>query len=257
METQFTKKTYTRPQASLLMKSMLIAGIAFVIIGFLSYGFSILFYQTLDSGNRILIGLPICLITLIIGMVVSFMWRANMLKNGSTGLTIAIYAIYMVFTSIAFGWLFSLAMVNSQAYWLPVLFAIVGAIFLLTAGIAKIVSLRGIITMGAIIVITGIVMGLFFITFFIVMMVSLFINPTVTVLASDALCSLIMAAMSLVSFIYIIIDIWSISKLSEFVNESGTEYAKIMPWYCGFRLLTDLVNLLFIAVWYLIRFGRG
>ncbi|MCQ2956798.1 MAG: hypothetical protein MJ233_02960 [Mycoplasmoidaceae bacterium] len=73
METQFTKKTYTRPQASLLMKSMLIAGIAFVIIGFLSYGFSILFYQTLDSGNRILIGLPICLITLIIGMVVSFM----------------------------------------------------------------------------------------------------------------------------------------------------------------------------------------
>ncbi|MCQ2956797.1 MAG: hypothetical protein MJ233_02955 [Mycoplasmoidaceae bacterium] len=87
------------------------------------------------------------------------------------------------------------------------LFAIVGAIFLLTAGIAKIVSLRGIITMGAIIVITGIVMGLFFITFFIVMMVSLFINPTVTVLASDALCSLIMAAMSLVSFIYIIIDI--------------------------------------------------
>lgn len=257
METQFTKRTYTRPQASLLMKSMLIAGIAFLIIGGLSYGFSEMFWVTLPPSNFIVLGLPICLITLILGMVISLLWRANMLKNGSVGITIGIYLLYIVTTSVAFGWLFALARLNVEAYWLPVMFAIVGGIFLLTAGIAKIISLRGIITMGAIVLIVGIIMGVCFIAFFIVMLVTLFINPMVVVLASDALCSLVMAAIALVSFVYIIVDIWSISKMSEFVNDTGTEYGKIMPWYCGFRLLTDLVNILFIAIWYLIRFSRG
>lgn len=254
METQFTKRTYTTSQTSLLMKSMLIAGIAFLILGACSYGFSVLFYNTVQDNFGL--GLGIFFIMLLSGMIVSMLWTANMLKNGSVFLTILCYLFYITSTSVAFGWLFSIAMMNIDAYWLPVMFAIVGAIFLLTTLIAKATSINGVITMGKIVAICAVVMGILMLAFFILMMVSCFVWNQGVFMAGDVISSLVMFLMSIMSFVYIIWDIWSISKISEFAENSGQEFPKIMAWFCGYKLLTDLVNILFVVLWYVIRFGR-
>lgn len=211
-------------------------------------------FDKYDVGQQVFVGLPICLVMLISGMIVSMLWAANMMKNGSVGLTALCYAIYIITTSIAFGWIFAVGMVQSQAYWLPVIFAVVGAIFLIATMIAKVISINGIITMGKIIFAVGIVMALFFLMFFIILLVMIF-SPTAGIISGDILCTGIMMGMSIVSFLYIVIDIWQISKISEFATTTGQEYSKILPWFLGYRLLTDLVNLLFIVVLYIIRFG--
>lgn len=254
MEVQFTKKAYTKPQATLLTKSMLIAGVAFLLIGAISFGFSRLF-QNYTAGENLWAGFAIFLVTLIAGMIVSMLWTANMMKNGSAGLTILCYALYILTTSIAFGWLFALGFENSQAYWLPVMFAVVGGIMLIAAMIARGLSANGMLTMGKIMAVTAAVMGIFFLVFFILLFVVIF-APGAGVVIGNTICTGVMMGMSVFAFIYIIADIWSISKASEFTNTTGQEYSKIVPWFFGFKLLTDLVNILFIVLIWVLRFAR-
>lgn len=256
METQFTKRTFTKTQVSLLTKSMLIAGIAFLILGGASFGWMALFTSKLEGNDIYRIGFPIFMITLILGMVVSMMWVANMLKNGSVGLTVSCYLLYILSESVAFGWLFGIADHEGKGSWLGVLFFVVAFAFLMSTLIAKVISFRSIITMGKIMGIVGITMLVSFLMFFILMLVNIFVwNPGVG-MAQDTFCLVIMLGMTVVSFLYLIIDIWSISKVSEFQDMTGQEFPKIMTWFCGFRLLTDLVNVLFILLLWLIRFSR-
>lgn len=251
VQIKITKREYSKSQVSLLTRSMLIAGIAFVIIGACSYGFAKLFENMLGT-TYTPIGLLICLLTLIASMVISSLWTINMFKSGSWGLTITCYLLYILMTSVAFGWIFSLGF-NQQLWWLPVIFAVAGGVFLITFAIAKLMSLRGVVTMGKIIGATAIAMSILMIVFLVIMIVALATQNGGVVLAGDALCSLIMAGMALISFLYIIIDIWRIQKLSQFADEQGIEQTKIMPWLFGFSLLTDLINVVF---WMIILFIR-
>lgn len=255
METQFTKRTYTKSQATLLTKSMLIAGIAFLIIGAASFGFSRVF-QNYTAGENITTGLAIFIVSLLAGIIVSLLWSANMMKNGSVGLTILCYAIYILTTSIAFGWLFALGFQNSEAYWLPVMFAVVGGIMLIAAMIARVMSVNGLLTMGKIMAATAIVMGIFFLIFFVLLFVIIFAPSGVGNVLGNAICTGVMMGMSVFAFIYIIADIWMIGKASEFADTTGQEYPAIVTWYFGFKLLTDLVNILFIVLLWILRFGK-
>lgn len=256
METRFTRKTFSKAQVSLLTKSMAIAGLAFILVGIASYGWSILFDKVFDEAGLMNIGLSICLITLFSSMIVSMLWVANMIKSGSIPLTIACYLFYIASTSVAFGWMFNLAERSVDATWLMFTFVIVGAGFLLATMIAKISSANSIMTMAKVIGIVGFVMSILFIVFLVLLMVSIFVwNPNVGVIG-DTLCSIVMLSMTVVSFLYIVIDIWQISMLSEFQQASGQETLEILPWFCGFRLLTDLVNLVFIVIFWMLKFSR-
>lgn len=256
VQIKITAKQYTKSQVSLLTKSMLIAAIAFVVLGAASYGFSVLFTRTLNPEGEMGLGLGLCLSMLLFGMVISMLWTMNMLKNGSVALTVVCYALYIGFMSVAFGWLFALASHTVNAVWLWVMFLVVGGVFALCALISYVVSLRTIITFGKIIAITSIVMSIFMIVFLILMIVGLATQSGGVILAGDAFCDMIMVIMSIVSFLYVIIDIWQISKLGEFAQSYDQPYSKILPWFCGYRLLTDLVNILFIAIFWLIKLGR-
>lgn len=253
METQFTKRTYTKSQATLLTKSMLIAGIAFLIIGAASFGFSQVFLNY-TAGENAFTGLAIFLITLIAGMIVSMLWTANMMKNGSAVLTFFCYAVYIVTTSIAFGWLFALGF-NNDIKWLPIMFGIVGGIMIIAAMIAKGMSVNGLLTMGKIMIATAIVMGVFFLMFFILLFVLIF-APMAGIVMGDMICTGIMMGMTVFAFLYIIGDIWFISKASEFADTTGQEYPAIATWFFGFKLLTDLVNILFVVLFWVLRFAK-
>lgn len=254
MEQQFAKQNYSASQTSMLSKTMLIASIAFIILGVSSYGWSVLFLNTLDY-NTFAVGLGIFLATLISGMIVSMIWVRNMFKSQSMALTILCYAIYIVTASLAFGWLFSLAAHFIRMFWLPVIFAITGGVFLLSALFSKLLSANGVMTFGKIIGATAIAMGIFLIVFLILTIIFV-VRPSQGIgISIDTMWSLIMLGMAAVSFFYIVIDIWSISKTSQFV-EQGEQQANLLAWFFGFRLLTDLVNMLFIVLIYVLRFAR-
>ncbi|XQP55516.1 MAG: hypothetical protein ACOQNY_01770 [Mycoplasmoidaceae bacterium] len=251
METQFTNKTYTKTQVSLLTKSMLISGIAFVIIGLLSFGWAHMFNNA-NMATNISMGLPIFLLTLFTGVIVSMLWTKNMVGNGSLGLTLLCYGVYILSTSLAFGWLFALGF-EADYGWLWAMFLVVGGIFLLATLIAKTASIKSIMTMGKIIGIVGVTMFVFFFAFLIMMIISLAMH---NMGAMDWVCSLIMMGMAVITFLYIVIDIWQISKISEFSSVTDVSYKSIWTWFVGFRLLTDLVNLLFIVFIFFLRFAR-
>lgn len=256
METQFTKRTYTSLQATLLTKAMLIAGIAFIIIGAGSWGFSYLFYNTIITGP-FYVGFPIFLVMLLSGMIVSILWSMNMMKNGSVALTIICYLFFMASMSVAFGWVFAVAMINLNAWWLPVLFAIVGGIFLLSLLISKAMTINSVLSMGKIIASCAIVMSVLFLVFLILMIVSACVWNAGVWMATDAFCSMIMMIMTVISFLYIIIDLWQIGKASEFESLSGEQVPWVITWFYGFKLLTDLVNILFIILLWVLRFARA
>lgn len=257
MEQQFTKRTYTPSQVSILSKSMLIASIAFIILGAASYGWSVLFYHTLmtDYGATAGIGFAIFFVMLIGGMVTSILWVKNMFSSGSMGMTILCYALYILTTSLAFGWLFALGM-QSELWWLPVMFAITGGVFLVALLISKILSINSVLTMGKIIGATAIAMMVFLIVFLVLAIVTATTRSEGVAIATDTICSLIMMGMAVISFFYVIIDIWQISKVSQFNDQTGLEQPKIVAWFFGYRLLTDLVNVLFIVLMFFLRFAR-
>ncbi|MCQ2748312.1 MAG: hypothetical protein MJ223_03770 [Mycoplasmoidaceae bacterium] len=79
--------------------------------------------------------------------------------------------------------------------------------FILTYFIAKIMSINGVVTFGKIIGATTIAMTFIMLIFMIIMIVFL-IKPTEgTAIAANALMAIIMMGMSLISFLYIIIDL--------------------------------------------------
>lgn len=213
-----------------------------------------MFINSLDYDN-IGVGLGIFLATLIGGMVISILWVKNMFQSQNMGLTILCYILYILTTSLAFGWLFSLAANNIELYWLPVIFVITGGIFLLAILFAKILSINGVMTMGKIIGATALSMAVVLIIFLVLTIVFATTRSEGVGLAVDAIGSLIMMAMALVTFLYVIIDIWQISKMSEFSDQSGIQ-SNLLAWFFGYRLLTDLVNVLFIVFIFLLRFAR-
>ncbi|MCQ3907359.1 MAG: hypothetical protein MJ219_00980 [Mycoplasmoidaceae bacterium] len=87
------------------------------------------------------------------------------------------------------------------------MFFVVGFVFLFATMIAKIISLRSVITMGKIIGVVGITTMILFLVFFILVIVSAFtLNPGVGI-AGDTFCLIIMLCMTIVSFLYLVIDI--------------------------------------------------
>lgn len=250
---KFTKRTFSTGQSSLLMKSMLIAGAFFILIGIGSLGFTYMFLNVKVPWNM---GFIIFMCTLLGGMISSMLWTVNMFKNGSIGLTILCYLVYVATMSVAFGWLFTLVTAWCGATWCAIAFAIVGGVFLISALMSKLMGLRSALTMGKMIAGISIAMSIFFLAFFIAWIVFMCVPTAGSAVATDAFMWLIMAGMSIVSFLYMIIDIWSISKMSEFAGETGADYGKITPWFFGFKLLTDLINVLLVVIWFILRFAR-
>lgn len=254
MEQQFTKRQYSASQTTLLTKSMLLASLAFIILGACSYGWSVLFVNSLDYDNMG-IGLGIFFATLISGMVISILWVKNMFQSQSIALTLLCYGLYILTTSLAFGWLFSLAANFMKLWWLPVMFGITGGIFLMAILFSKILSFNSVLTMGKVIGATALSMAVALIIFMVLAIVTSATRSEGTAIAANTIGSLIMIGMAVISFLYVIIDIWQISKMSEFNDEAGVQ-SKILPWFFGYRLLTDLVNILFIVFIFILRFAR-
>ena len=257
METQFTKKEFNQSQVSLLTRAMMIAGLFFLLIGAGGLGFSYVFK---DPRGMMATFLPLFLVIMFTGMFISIMWT-KVLFRGKAGATVGvIFAIYTITEALSFGYIFALLRAVGGMNLVPIAFAVTGGIFLLTFMIAKLMSANGVFTMGKMIGATSIAVAVLFFITLILSIVALASGSFGVMQANDAFFMLGMVGLSLITFLYICMDIWSISKMSDFVQyEVGVDKQanNAIVWFAAFRLLTDLLNILLIVCWYLIRFfGR-
>ncbi len=258
---QSTQKQFNKNQISLLTKSMLISGIGFIIICLLSELFAWAFsFANVQNQFGLVMGLIFGF--LIVSMAISALWAKILWKGKAPGLTFLVYSIYILTMSISFGAAFNFLWfgLGEDSYpFLCICFAVTGLIFLLIALIAKVISLKGIITYAKIVGVASVIMMALFFAFLITMLVFAFTaNPGKGFdLTADAITWMALAFMTLVTFFYIILDIRAIMGLSEFYNYTGSETtAPAVVWYTGFRLLTDLVNVLILVILFALRFIR-
>ncbi len=251
---------FSKQQTSLLTKSMLIAGIGFMLICGLSELFAWAFsFVEIYNNFGLVMGLTFGF--LILSIVISILWTKILWKGKATGLTVLVFSLYIITMSVAFGALFNFLWFNEEATgfkftYLAAAFAITGIIFLLVALVAKIMSLRGVITYGKIVGICSIVMMVLFFSFMIAVLV---VGLTGSggqgfVITADVITWIVLIFMAIATFFYIIVDVKSIMGISQFNSYTGVdEKAPAVVWYCGFRLLSDLVNVLLLVIMFLIR----
>lgn len=255
METQFTKREYSKAQASLMTKASLIAGLFFIIIGLGGWGFSYIFK---DPQSQMRTFLPIFLLLMVGGMVISLLWTKVMFQQKRSSGTIAlIFILYTVMEALSFGYIFGLVRQTAGMKLIPVAFAITGGMFLFTALIGKCLSMKGVFTFGKLIGAIAIAMTICMIVSLILGIIGLATGSGAVINAYDSIFMLCMVGLSIITFAYIAIDIWTISKMSEFMQyQPEFEGSSVIVWYTAFRLLTDLLNLLLLVCWWLIRLAR-
>jgi len=248
---------FGKSQTSLLAKALLIAGIGFVLI----CGLSVLFmwaFLHLDPSVLIQANIlfPVVFGCLLLSMGISMLWMKILWKGKATGLTILVYSLYIISMSVGFGFLFArLWLLQYKIIFLA--FGVTGLLFLLLALISKVIGARGMITFGKIVMVTGIISGILFFAFMITMLIVGITGGWGGASLINAYSWLILALTSFAMFFYIIVDIKVISKASEFNEYTGvSEMAPAVVWYFGFKLLSDIVNLLFWVVIWITRLAR-
>jgi len=252
------KKTFGKSQTSLFAKSMLIAGAGFILIfgisWLLSWAFSFVKGEAMTNPTIVF---SIILGTLLVSMIISMIWTRILWKGKSTGLTILVYSIYIATMSLSFGYLFAYITRTGGAeyqYMLPLCFAVAGTIFLLVTLVAKLIGIRGMITFGKIIAVTGAIAGAAFFAFLITFLV---LGPRMGWGSARVVSFISMSMIALVMFFYIIIDIKMIMAASQFNEYTGLEEnAPAIVWYFGFKLLSDIINVLFWVVIWITRLIR-
>jgi len=241
---------------------MLIAGLCFVAICGGAWGFSELFYSSRSAFiNAMNMWLPIFLLIMIAGMVISMLWIKALSKKKSVGLTIFIYALYIALESVAFGYIFALVrwtFTDDKALqYLALAFGVTGGIFLIAAGMSKLLSIKGAFSFMRLMAACGMAVGILSIVSLVLLIVNACAPSVMGLSAQSGIFFGIMLGLSVIVFGYMVIDMWSITKSEEFMNYMGLEgeVPSSYVWYCGYKLLVDLLNVLLIVLWFIIRFG--
>jgi len=251
------KNSFGKSQTSLFAKSMLIAGCGFILIfglsWLLAWAFSFVKGQAMTNSTIVL-----CIIlgSLLLSMIISMIWTRILWKGKSTGLTILVYSLYIAAMSVSFGYLFAyIARGHAEyQYLLPLCFAVAGGIFLLVTLVAKVIGIKGMITFGKIVAVTGAIAGAAFFAFLITFLV---LGPRMSWQSAQVISFISMSMIALVMFFYIIIDIKMIMAASQFNEYTGLEEnAPAIVWYFGFKLLSDIINVLFWVVIWITRLAR-
>lgn len=254
-----TRRQFTKQQTSLLTKSMLIAGIGFMIICGLSelFAWAFSFVQMYDNFGLVM-GLTFGF--LIVSIAISMMWVKILWKGKATALTILVYSLYIITMSLAFGAIFNFLWFNEglefKFTYLAAAFAITGGIFLIVALVAKIMSLKAMITYGKIVGVCSIIMMVLFFAFMIAILVVGLTGQGGQGfnLTADVITWIVLLFMAIATFFYIIVDVKSIMGLSQFNQYTNTDkQAPAIVWYCGFKLLSDLINVLLLVIIFLAR----
>lgn len=255
-------KTLNSTQISLLNRSMLYSGMGFIAIALIGFAIAMGLYKSLgtdqlNSSINLLWTFSIILIlaSMIISMVVNvklFTRRGQV----SRPLIWSMWLIYIVAEGLGFGILFLAFMVqfNQQQgiLYLVFIFAAGGVAFVIASLIGKALSANATINLGKFI---GLLSIVFFIMFF-VFMIATIVSSLSGTFGGDGLYLMIIGISTILFLLYLVFDISTISKTQQFISIDNAQLNWTLAMIFGFRLLVDLVGLIWNLAILVLRFAR-
>jgi FtsH-binding integral membrane protein len=233
-----------KSQQTLLTRSLIVAGISFLLIFAFSFGF----YKILDSigiekSSEIVNVMYIFSILLIIGSMFMSMYIWTRIQKVSKYTIISCIVAYGIAEGIAFGVLFyaigltvgtesEILSFGDLAY----CFLFAGSVFVIAGLVGMALTAKTTFTLGKFIM----VMSLIMLLMFPVMLIMYLCGATM----GNGIIYAIYAAMGLLFIGYIAYDFSVISKMSEFDLFSDDKVKLNLTLMFGFKLLIDFVGLL-------------
>lgn len=256
------QKTLSRSQMSLLNRSMLYAGIGFVLIALIGFAIAMGIWksnniETLNNSITLLwtFSIILILVSMILSMVVNVKLFTRM-GNVSKGLIYSMWTVYIVAEGLGFGLLFLAFMVqfNGQQgiLYLIFVFAAGGIAFMIAALIGKSLSTKAMMSLGKFISILSIAFMVMFFVFMIATIVASFTSS----FGSEGLFLMIIGLSTILFLLYMVFDISVISKTQQFLTIDNTQLSWTLAMIFGFRLLVDLVGLIWNIAIFVLRFAR-
>lgn len=255
------QKQLSHSQMSLLNRSMLYAGIGFILIALIGFGIAMGLWSA--NGQALINSVPLLwtfsviliLVAMILSMVVNVKFFTRM-GNVSKALVLTMWGIYVVAEGLGFGMLFLCFMVQFEMQqgilYLMFVFAAGGVAFLIAALIGKSLSNRATMALGKFISMLSIA---FMVMFFVFMIATLIVSLTGS-FASDGLFLMIIGLSTILFLLYMVFDISAISKTQQFIGIDNTQINWTLAMMFGFRLLVDLVGLIWNIAIFVLRFAR-
>lgn len=234
------KVQYSQHQMSSLTRAMMVTGIGFIatfLVGLLTeYIISVLIssQDIYDSFNSMVTLSIVTVVGLLVSFILTLIWSFRV-YNASMSFAIFTITIYCIANGIGFGSLFYLV-----EYWEIIFaFGILGLVFLITFGIAKIISYKAALNLVKIAMIGTIVY------FVLVLIVGLLNGFGILPLFSFEYSYLIIIAVSgFLSILYMIYELWVIQNLDKFYLDA--QLTKKLSVFMGFQVLINLINLIWI-----------
>lgn len=257
-QTQTQAKKWKVGQVSLLTKALLIAGISFLLICAIGVGFGFLFQSKSDwwAQSEVYNGLMWgSIIGILVSMILSMFW-ASKIMTAKPWFTTLVFFVYIVAQGCGFGIIFGI----SSLFQLGLIFGVSGLIFLITGITGLLIKDKAAMTFRKFIMIGSMIaLGLMFIISMVWMFDAIFFSYGMFgVGAMQWFYYFAMLMMGLVMMGYMAYDIYMIQKIDTFLNVDDNALARNnIAFFFGYKLLVDLVGILWIVAMFVLRFTRN
>jgi len=239
----------TRKHSSILSKSLLIAGIAFIAI----FGFSFGLYKLLWSkygaqiSNNTVIALYVISILMLIGSIIMVVIVLPRIMKVKLATLISLVILYSIANGISFALLFYAIkqtnhVIHDSSFQVGDIcwcFLISGAIFLITGFLGTLLSVRYTLSLAKFLMIATMVFMVCFLVFFII---NIFTQLTTTTFI------IIYGIWGFLMILYIMFDFSMIKKSQPFISIQENSIQTKFVWMFGFTLLVDLIQLVWVAI---------
>lgn len=255
---QTSVKQFNKGQISILSWTLLIAGVGFILVGVIGWLTSYIVNHAIAQGSdATMMGLTIGFVVLLLTSQIMALFayaRIERLSKITIGVIISFYCLGM---GIGFGLLFSMLTLQyglQGIYYIALAFAIGGLCFLVSALISKVLSNRAYIGFGKFVMFLSLGYFAIFGLMMILFIVSIFVPSMIGTLNNLYLLGL--ALSTLLFFFYMILDLATIRKMSAFIQAQESKVAWNFIWMLGFKLLMDLVGLVYNILIIMLRTSR-
>lgn len=245
-------KSYNKSQFSLLTKAFAVAGLAFLLICGIGFGFGQLINSQRDwiAANNVTDALwATSFILLMISSVLTIVWCFK-LGNASKAFVFMTYAVYIIGWGCSFGIIFALL----RVWELASIFGIVGGIMLLMSIIGLCLKDKQAFSLMKAMMIVIFASFMFMMVGSIFMFISLFLAPA---WLWDWYYFLSWIITAIISCMVIIFTVYQLNNMNEFYNLTDNNQLKFnLVMFFGFRILSSLVQIFYLVAMMFIRFRR-
>lgn len=245
------KKTFSKFQFSMLSRALLVASVGLALtcgIGYLlAYIYTTTNFLSLSYGYSALTSLST--IFLLLSVILSFVWMAK-IHTASNFLSYFTILIFCISNGIGFSSLFYLLDVQE----LVMIFGTAAIIFFGTWFLTSIASIKFMMSLGKILIVSTIVYLLFN---FMMFMFSWFNIFGIRTASFEWIYIITTAVSGLLSIGYLAFSIFNIQKMDEFLAHEDNTIRNKYAMFFGFTILMNMISIIWTLARLFLIFGRN